>query len=212
MDLVKFINSLVDFGAIGDMVNPILAGLPFHFMPHPAVVHFALVLPVFALLFHLMALVTKNATYRRASNYMFFFGVIAVLMASLTGRLAGPDVAPLLSGEGKELFREHMKMGYILAAFYVLLLLLKILSIVIKNRSFRFIMAVLMIAGATGLFVQAQHGGELVYKYAAGVELPDEFDDDDEDEEEEEEEETSETPEPAAEAEEAEEKDDNTSK
>ena len=213
MDLVKFINSLIDFGAIGDILNPLLAGVPFHFMPHPAVVHFALVLPVLALLFQLMALATKNVTYRRASNYMFFFGVIAVLLASLTGRLAGPDVAPLLSGEGKELFREHMKMGYILATFYVLLLLLKIFSIVIKNRGFRFIMAVLMIAGAAGLFVQAQHGGELVYKHAAGVELPDEFDDDDdEDDEDEEEEETSETPEPTAEAEETEEKDDNTSK
>jgi len=208
MDLVKFINSLVDFGAIGEMVNPLLAGLPFHFMPHPAVIHFALVLPVLALLFHLMALATKNSTYRRASNYMFFFGVIAVLLASLTGRLAGPDVAPLLSGEGKELFREHMKMGYILAVFYILLLLLKILSIAIKNRAFRAIMALLMIAGVTGLFVQAQHGGELVYKYAAGVELPDEFDDDDEEEEEEE---TSETPEPTTASEETEEKDDNTS-
>ncbi|HIP46939.1 MAG TPA: hypothetical protein EYG95_05215 [Campylobacterales bacterium] len=211
MDLVKFINSLIDFGAIGDMVNPLLANLPFHFMPHPAVVHFALVLPVLALLFHLMALTTKNDTYRRASNYLFFLGVIAVLVTSLTGRLAGPDVAPLLSGEGRELFDEHMKLGYILATFYILLLVLKIISIVVKKGFFRVLMALLMIAGVSGLFIQAQHGGELVYKYAAGVEIPDDdFDDDEEDEEEEKE--ATKTPEPTTtETESSEESDDNKS-
>ncbi len=188
MDLVKSVNSIIDFGAIGDMVNPLLAGIPFHFMPHPAVVHFALVLPVLALLFQVMALSTKNDSYRRASNYMFFFGAIAVFMATLTGRLAGPDVAPLLSGEGKGLFKEHMEIGYKLAVFYLLLVVLKIISIFAKNRIFRAIMAILMVAGVAGLFIQAQHGGELVYKYAAGVELPDEFGDDDDDEDEDEDE------------------------
>ncbi len=180
MDLVKIINSLIDFGAIGDFVNGLLSGLPFHFMPHPALVHFALVLPLLALIFQLMALSTKNETYRRAANYLFFFGVIAVLVTSLTGRIAGPDVAPLLSGEGRELFNEHMELGYILATFYLFLLLLKLISIAVKKRAFRAVMAILMVLGVLGLFIQAQHGGELVYKYAAGVELPDEFDDEDE--------------------------------
>jgi len=185
MELVKTINSLIDFGAIGDVVNGALSQLPFHFMPHPALVHFALVLPLLALLFHLMALATKNISYRRASSLLFFLGFIAVLLTALTGRLAGPDVAPLLSGEGKALFKEHMEMGYILAVFYILLFVLKLLSIFIKKRAFRAVMALLMVAGVAGLFVQAQHGGELVYKYAAGVELPDEFDDDDDEDEEE---------------------------
>ena len=184
MDLVKTINGLIDFGAIGDVVGPMLANIPFHFVPHPAIVHFALVLPAMALLFQVLSLGNRHSTgYRSASNFLFFFGAIAVILATLTGRLAGPDVAPLLTGEGKELFNEHMEMGYQLAIFYVVLLVLKTLSIFIKSTIFRGIMALLMVAGVAGLFIQAQHGGELVYKYAAGVELPDEFADDDEDDE-----------------------------
>jgi len=183
MDLVKTINGLIDFGAIGDMVEPMLKSLPFHFMPHPAVVHFALVLPALALLFHLMALFSHNNSYRKASNLLFFLGAISVLLAALTGRLAGPDVAPLLSGEGRTLFNEHLETGYKLGLFYLLLILLKFISIFAKNKIFRGLMAILMIAGVAGLFSQAQHGGELVYKYAAGVELPDEFADDDDEEE-----------------------------
>ncbi len=209
MDLVKFINGLIDFGAIGDIVNAQLGALPFHFMPHPALVHFALVLPLLALVFQLMALATKNVTYRRSANYLFFFGVIAVLLTSLTGRLAGPDVAPLLSGEGRELFDEHMKLGYVLASFYIFLLVLKIISIGVKKRAFRAVMAIFMVAGVAGLFIQAQHGGELVYKYAGGVEIPDDFDDEDDDEEDEDEE-TTETA-PASDTPEAKENDNNKS-
>jgi uncharacterized membrane protein len=188
MELVKFINGLINFGAIGDFINPILSSLPFHFMLHPAVVHFALVLPAIALLLQLMALVTKNESYRKASNYLFFLGVLAVIVATISGRLAGPDVKPLLNAEGQALFNEHMEIGYALALFYVILFFLKIISIFIKKRAFRVIMALLLIAGVGGLFVQAQHGGELVYKYAAGVDtdnIPSDGFDDDEDEEEE---------------------------
>ncbi len=184
MELVKFINSLIDFGLIGDKVNAVVEGLPFHFVLHPAVVHFALVLPLLALVFQLMALVTKNVTYRRASNYLFFFGVIAVVAASISGRIAGPDVKPLLNGAGQELFNEHMQIGYALALFYILLLLLKFVSIFVNKRAFRIVMALLLVAGVGGLFVQAQHGGELVYKYAGGVTVPDEMDDDEDEEEE----------------------------
>ena len=188
MEFVKFINGLIDFSAISDAVSPLLSAIPFHFMLHPAVVHFALVLPVLALLFQLMALATKNASYRRASNYLFYLGVIAVIMATVSGRVAGPDVKPLLTPEGQALFNEHMEIGFILAGFYILLALLKTFSIFIQNRGFRFFMALLLIAGVGGLFLQAQHGGELVYKYAAGVDLdniPDDGMDDDEEEDEE---------------------------
>jgi len=189
MELVKIINGLIDFGAIGDSVGSLVESLPFHFVLHPAVVHFALVLPALALLFQLMGLVTKNVSYRRAANVLFYLGVIAVVVATISGRVAGPDVKPLLSAEGKALFTEHMEIGFALTAFYIVLAFFKTISIFVNNRIFRVIMALLLIAGVGGLFVQAQHGGELVYKYAGGVDtdnLPDDgMDDDDDDEEDE---------------------------
>jgi uncharacterized membrane protein len=187
MELVKFINGLIDFGAIGDSLNSLVEGLPFHFVLHPAVVHFALVLPALALLFQLMGLVTKNISYRRAANLLFFLGVFAVVVATVSGRIAGPDVKPLLNEEGQALFTEHMEIGFALAIFYIVLAFLKTISIFVNHRIFHIIMALLLVAGVGGLFVQAQHGGQLVYKYAAGVDtdnLPDDGmgDDDDEDE------------------------------
>ncbi len=185
MELIKLINGWIDFTALGTTLNALYETLPFHFMAHPAVVHFALVLPLLALVFHVAALISKNGSYRRAANVLFFFGVLAVVMATITGRVAGPDVKPLLNAEGQALFDEHMEIGFSLAIFYIFLLLLKIVSLIVKNRGFKIVMALLLIAGVGGLFVQAQHGGELVYKYAAGVDIPDDgFDDDEEDEEE----------------------------
>ena len=188
MELVKFVNNLVDFTAISEFFGGILAGLPFHFVLHPAVVHFALVLPALALLLQLMALATKNHSYRRVSNYLFYLGVLAVIMATVSGRIAGPDVKPLLNPEGQALFDEHMEICFILALFYLFLAVLKTFSIFIKSRGFRFFMALLLIAGVGGLFLQAQHGGELVYKYAAGIDtdnIPDPMADDDDEEEDE---------------------------
>jgi uncharacterized membrane protein len=189
MELVKTISSLIDFGAIGDSLNAIVGSLPFHFELHPAVVHFALVLPAIALLFQVMGLATKNITYQRAANLLFYLGVVAVVIATISGRVAGPDVKPLLNAEGKELFTEHMEIGFALATFYVVLAFLKTISIFVNNRIFRFLMALLLVAGVGGLFVQAQHGGELVYKYAGGVDTSNVFDemaDDDDDEDEDE--------------------------
>ncbi len=188
MELVKIINGLVDFGAIGDSLNTLVEGLPFHFVLHPAVVHFALVLPAIALLFQVMGLVSKNVSYRRAANLLFYLGVIAVIMATVSGRVAGPDVKPLLNPEGQALFTQHMEIGFVLALFYILLALLKTIAIFVNNRIFRIITALLLIVGVTGLFVQAQHGGELVYKYAGGIDtdnLPDDGMGDDDDEEDE---------------------------
>ena len=183
MNFNALINNIIDFASIKDIVDGLVSSLPFHFVLHPAVVHFALVLPAIALLFQLMALLSKNASYRKAANLLFFLGVIAVLLATLSGRLAGPDVKPLLSAEGKALFNEHATIGFALAGFYILLAFLKTLSIFIKKRGFRILMAFLLIAGVGGLFVQAQHGGKLVYAYAGGVEIPDTDDMDDDEEE-----------------------------
>jgi len=191
MELVKMINGLLDFGAIGDSLNALVSGLPFHFVLHPAVVHFALVLPALALLFQVMGLVTKNVTYRRVANLLFYLGVVAVVIATISGRVAGPDVKPLLNAEGQALFTEHMEIGFALATFYVLLAVLKTISIFVNNGIFRILMALLLVAGVGGLFVQAQHGGELVYKYAGGIDtknIPNEFDDDDDEDEEDEDE------------------------
>ncbi len=178
MQLVQFINSLIDFGAIADIITPLVDNLPFHFVLHPALVHFALLLPVVALLLHILGLASKNIAYRKAANLFFYLGVISILLASLSGRIAGPDVKPLLSQEGQALFTEHMNIGYALAVYFLFLALLKTISFAITHRLFRVFMAILLLAGVGGLFVQAEHGGELVYKYAAGVDTDNLADDD----------------------------------
>ena len=180
MELVKFINGLVDFKSIGENLNIIVDGLGFHFMIHPAIVHFAIALPAIALLLQVIGLGNRQNAYSKVANLLFFLGVIAVVLATFTGRVVGPEVKSALESSGaNELFNEHMQLGFYLAVFYIFLALLKILSIAIKSKAFRAFMALMMLAGVAGLFVQAQHGGELVYKYGAGI-----SDDVDEDEDE----------------------------
>jgi uncharacterized membrane protein len=181
MEIVNFVNGLVDFKSIGENLNIIVDGLGFHFMPHPAIVHFAIVLPAIALLLQIIGLGNRQNAYSKVANLLFFLGVISVVLATFTGRVVGPEVKSALSSSGaNELFNEHMRLGIYLALFYIFLALLKIVSIAVKSRGFRAFMALMMLAGVAGLFVQAQHGGELVYKYGAGI--SDDIDDEDEDE------------------------------
>jgi len=151
---------------------------------HPALVHFAIVLPLITLVFELIYRVSKNHIYSHISFILAIFSAIFIALAMYSGNIAGPDVYPLLNEHGKIELKEHKELGLYLALAMGVLAMIKIASIRLNKNILGIIFVVGMFIFNYGVLVQGHHGGELVYEYGAGVDCPtssDGFDEDEED-------------------------------
>lgn len=138
---------------------------------HPAVVHFAIVLPLIILFLELVNLVMKRRSLT-VSIYLLFLLVMVVFVAAyVTGGIDGKEAYPLLSGDGKAELKEHKLLGTYLVYLTLLPVVFKMLSVLIKKAWFR-IIYMLILAGFVGLTLfQGKEGGELVYKHGANVQM-----------------------------------------
>lgn len=152
--------------ASGDApVPPLESGL---ILPlHPVCVHFAVGLVVCGVLLDCVGSLTRNRAWQHAGRLGLFGGVGGVGLAALSGwlerRLPQPEGA--FDAQIRDLVWYHEYGGYLLFGFF---LLLAAIRWQIKGRLPAAYM-VLALAGVCGLGVQGYWGGELVYRYGAGV-------------------------------------------
>jgi len=139
-------------------------------MIHPISVHFAVVLPVVALVFGLIYMVTKSEGMSKISSRAFVFAALGVAIAWYTGNQAGPDVYPLLDPEGQKDLLDHKKFGLYLAIAMGVVAVLKFAGCQLKKFMLEALAVVLLLGVVGGLFAQGKIGGELVYEHGAGVE------------------------------------------
>ncbi|WP_200763754.1 DUF2231 domain-containing protein [Nitrosophilus alvini] len=143
---------------------------------HPPIVHFAVVLPIVALVFELLALVKKNKIYSDISTVTLIVTVFFVVAAFITGKAAGSEAYILLSKEGQEELLEHKALGTYLMIASIFMVILKIAVSKMNRKALNilFIAFLFVYVGAT--LKQGKDGGELVYEYAANVECPEDED------------------------------------
>ena len=137
---------------------------------HPYTIHFALALPLVALLFQWVSLLSPTKGYQNAANMLFLLGAFFVIMAFLTGKAAAPEVKPMLSIAGQDHFDQHKILGTYLAFFYAILMILRLFSSFIKKDGLKYILTILMVIAVIALFYQVKLGHELVFQYGGGVE------------------------------------------
>ncbi len=152
--------------ALYDFVNRAPVDLGYY---HPYIVDFAIVIPITALFFHFVSILTNNAEYLKASNLLFFAGVVAVIFAYFTGRANGDEVRELLSLEGRGLYDAHLQIGSTIFATFLFLVLLKIVSLIVKKDVIRYILGSLFFMAILVIFYQSSLGNALVFDFAAGV-------------------------------------------
>ncbi len=158
---------LVSFGwaADGVPVPPLDAGL---IVPlHPVCVHFAIALVVFGVLLDCGGSLAERQAWQHAGRLSFLVGVGAVGLAVLTGWLEQqlPQPSSYFDLEVEELLFYHEYGGYVLLGFFIIL---AVARLQIRGQLPR-LYIILAGVGLIGLTVQGYWGGEMVYRYGAGV-------------------------------------------
>jgi len=134
-------------------------------MMHPATAHFAIVLPIVALVFGLIYMYTKSEGMSKISSRVTLFAALAMIGVWYTGSQAGPEIFDYLSQDGKGVLIAHKELGEYLAIALGIVALIKIIGCRIKSfKTEAFSILLLLVITAATLY-QGKLGGEITYNH-----------------------------------------------
>ena len=149
----------------GVPVPPLDAGLIV--LLHPVCVHFAIALIVFGVLLDCGGSLGGRRDWQQAGKIGFLSGVGAVGLAVLSGWIEQqlPQPSSVFDPQVAELLFYHEYGGYVLLGFFVILLVARLQI----RGQLPLLYLILAGMGLVGLTLQGYWGGEMVYRYGAGV-------------------------------------------
>ncbi len=136
---------------------------------HPAIVHFAIVLPLVILIIELINLFTKRKALSISIYALFVLLMIVYVAAYIFGVTDGREAGPLLNDEGAADLKSHKLLGTYLIYFALLPIVLKIVSFFVDKGWSRALYSSALVLLIALTFYQGDKGGELVYKHGANV-------------------------------------------
>jgi len=137
---------------------------------HPAIVHFAIAIPIVIILLEIINLFFKKRALSVFSLFLIFVLAIIMVGAYFTGGADGKEAFPLLSEAVKGDLKEHKLLGTYLAYASVALLVLKLLFMALSNTIARLFFVIIVIGFTATTLKQGYEGGELVFKYGVNNE------------------------------------------
>ncbi len=136
---------------------------------HPPAVHFAVALPLFALLLEGLYHIRK----RRPDEVELFSLLLssgAVVVAAVTGYLAHESMEDLpITPQALDLLHTHETLGIILALLFSGILLLRLVYTFKPVSLLHHLYVLLLLLGVVALLYQGNIGGKLVYDFGLGV-------------------------------------------
>jgi len=138
-------------------------------MIHPAIVHFAIAIPILLVLLELFNSLFRKRALSVTSLLLIVLLVIIALGAYITGGIDGKLAFDTLSSDAKLELAEHKQIGIYLVYSSVILLIFKILSMATKSMFLRILFVLLLLIFTAASLYQGKEGGELVYKHGANV-------------------------------------------
>ena len=137
---------------------------------HPPLVHFAIVLPMVALIFQLAYSVSNNYAYSQWSSYILMIAAVFMSAAWFTGGMQGEDVYPLLSEEGQSLLKQHKNLGFYIMLMTIVLAMAKFIACKSRTVFLETIVLIGLLGISSVVAYQGFIGGDVVYKHGGGVE------------------------------------------
>ena len=150
-------------------IPPLNIPLDIPTLAHPAIVHFAIAIPVLVLLIEIFNTFFKKRALSVTSLLMLMLLVVIALGSYLSGGVDGKAAADNLTSDAMATLKEHKILGTYLVYASGVVLIFKMLSMLFIAGFIRFLF-VLVLIGYTGISLyQGKEGGELVYKHGANV-------------------------------------------
>jgi len=138
-------------------------------MLHPASAHFAIVLPIIALVIGMAYLLKPSQLMSKISTRFMLFAAIFITVAFFTGKEDGGEVYILLSSEGQLLLKEHKEFALYLVVTMWVATLVKMFGCMKENIKAEIFAILLTAIIAGGVLYQGKMGGELTYTHGAHV-------------------------------------------
>jgi hypothetical protein len=126
---------------------------------HPPFTHFAIAFPLMLLIIHLFYTINKKEL-DSLHLVLTFLSALAVVVATITGIIAHEPIETKL--EEIKAFGYHQKLGLLLALYFVILAIVRI--IMTKTKALNLVFTILLIIGVVLLFIQGKFGGSIVYE------------------------------------------------
>ena len=137
---------------------------------HPAVVHFAIAIPIIVLLLEFYNLFAKRKSIGGFSFLLLLITVAVLITAYLTGSVDGKEAYDLLSTDGQAELKAHKLLGVYVLFVSIAVIVFKLLAMTGKGF-FRFLFFISLIGLIAISLKQGKDGGELVYEHGANVQI-----------------------------------------
>nr|BAL58782.1 hypothetical conserved protein [Candidatus Acetothermum autotrophicum] len=145
---------------------------------HPIIVHFPIALFLTGFALDVIGHLFQRDVLKRAGLILVVLGAVGALAAMLSGQFAEESVEEHLSKAGERVLDTHEDLGKLTAYLLIGVAAIRLILAMSWLSRWRWIagtaLVIYLIAGAVGvgaLTVTGYYGGELVYRYGAGVQL-----------------------------------------
>jgi uncharacterized membrane protein len=152
-----------------DIAIPLTLPFGVPLMLHPAVVHFAMALPVVVLALELANLLFKRRALSVTSLVLLLLTVFVYLAAYFTGKADGSEAFQLLGPDAQAELKAHRILGTYLAYGLLVPLVFKLTAMLLRQKWARGALIVTLVMFISFMFKQGYDGGELVYKHGVNV-------------------------------------------
>jgi len=135
---------------------------------HPYFVHFPIAILTVGLLWDLLGVLLKKESLNNAGWWAQVFGVIAIIVTSITGLIAESTVAH--NEAAHEIMETHETIGLIVAGVFILLLIWRsfLKTALPTQRIYQTIYLAIGVLAVITMLFGAHLGGKLVYEYGVG--------------------------------------------
>ena len=137
---------------------------------HPFLTHFPIALLSLSIVCECAGFLMKRDEFSRVGWWTQLAGTIGLAAAAGTGIQAGQSVDLVLAG--KPYFEMHQEIALVASAVFAILLFWRIASRTKRPPGRDVLFLVIFAGGVLAIWAGAWYGGEMVYRFGAGVQVP----------------------------------------